>query len=172
VQSEDEIKGIEVMRGQVLPDWIDVNGHMNVAYYTLAFDQAIDMLWDDFGITAEHIENANSSTFAAEVHISYRRELNADDPYLLTAQVLAFSAKGLHQFQRIYHAEKNYLAATAEWINLHVDLESRRVTPWPDKILEAIRAFTVAQGDIIMPDEVGRVMQLNNPLFRTDGIVQ
>ena len=23
-------------------DWIDYNGHMNVAYYTLAFDKALD----------------------------------------------------------------------------------------------------------------------------------
>jgi acyl-CoA thioester hydrolase len=28
--------------GQVLPDWIDYNGHMNLAYYMLAFDHATD----------------------------------------------------------------------------------------------------------------------------------
>jgi len=27
---------------KVLPEWIDYNGHMNVAYYTLAFDKALD----------------------------------------------------------------------------------------------------------------------------------
>ena len=27
---------------KVLKEWIDNNGHMNVAYYTLAFDEAID----------------------------------------------------------------------------------------------------------------------------------
>ena len=26
----------------VLPEWIDYNDHMNVAYYTLAFDEALD----------------------------------------------------------------------------------------------------------------------------------
>ena len=27
---------------KVLSEWIDYNGHMNVAYYTLAFDKALD----------------------------------------------------------------------------------------------------------------------------------
>ena len=27
---------------KVLKSWIDYNGHMNVAYYTLAFDKALD----------------------------------------------------------------------------------------------------------------------------------
>ena len=27
---------------KVLKEWLDYNGHMNVAYYTLAFDKALD----------------------------------------------------------------------------------------------------------------------------------
>ena len=30
-----------------LSDWIDYNGHMNVAYYTLAFDKALDFFFED-----------------------------------------------------------------------------------------------------------------------------
>jgi len=161
--------GMEVSRGHVLPEWIDINGHMNVAYYMLAFDHAVDTLWVDFGITADHIRDANSSTFAVESHITYSRELEEREPYLVTTLILAFSEKGIHQFQRMYHAEEHYLAATAEWINLHVDLKTRRVAAWPGHILERIRAFAVAQGDVTIPVEVGRKMQLNNPLFRTDG---
>ena len=32
---------------EVLEDWIDYNGHMNVAYYTLAFDRAIDLFLEN-----------------------------------------------------------------------------------------------------------------------------
>ena len=45
--------GMEVMRGHVLPEWIDVNNDMNVAYYLLAFDQAVDALWARFGLTED-----------------------------------------------------------------------------------------------------------------------
>ena len=34
----------------VEPEWIDYNGHMNVAYYTLAFDRALDELFEALGI--------------------------------------------------------------------------------------------------------------------------
>ena len=172
MQPRDEYSGIEIGQGRVLSEWIDVNGHMNVAYYALAFDLAIDSLWGEFGINDKHLEQSRGSTFAAEVHISYRRELKEDDPYVVTTQLLAFSAKGLHQFQFMYHAEEHFLAATAEWINLHVNLDTRRVTPWPDEILDRIRAFTVQQGDIVRAPEVGKIMKLNNPLFRTDGVAR
>jgi acyl-CoA thioester hydrolase len=32
--------------GVVLPEWIDNNGHMNLAYYVVLFDQATDLLFD------------------------------------------------------------------------------------------------------------------------------
>jgi len=31
---------IDIHRSTVLPEWLDWNGHMNVAFYVLAFDQA------------------------------------------------------------------------------------------------------------------------------------
>ena len=34
----DHAAGVSIASGKVLPEWIDINGHMNVAYYVLAFD--------------------------------------------------------------------------------------------------------------------------------------
>jgi len=167
--SATNVLGKEVSRGVVLPEWIDNNAHMNVAYYALAFDLAVDALWDRFGMTTDHVRDANSSTFTLESHVTYRRELRQSEPYLITAQVMAFSEKGIHQFQRMYHVEEHYLAATCEWLHLHVDMKTRRVAPWPASILERIRACAIAQGEVIRPHEAGRKMQLNKPLFDTDG---
>ena len=33
---------------QVLKEWLDYNGHMNVAFYTLAFDKSLDIFLEDF----------------------------------------------------------------------------------------------------------------------------
>jgi len=161
-----EIMGVEVARGQVLPEWIDFNDHMNVAYYVLAFDQGVDSLWIEFGITADHVREMKSSTFAVEAHITYQRELNLDDPFIVTAQILAFDEKRIHQFQRLYHARDGYLAATAEWMNLHVDLETRRVAPWPRQILADITKVAEAQGNWPYPQEAGRQMNVATPIFR------
>ena len=160
-----EFQGLEVSRGRVVPEWIDVNGHMNVAYYVLAFDRAVDILWSRFGITDEHIRSNLSSTFAVEAHVLYRRELHEGDPFLVTAQIVAFDEKRIHQFQRMYHAEQGFLAATAEWMNLHVDLGSRRVAPWPPKILAGISAVASQQRTWPLPDELGHRMAIARPLF-------
>jgi acyl-CoA thioester hydrolase len=164
-----EILGVEVGRGRVLPEWIDLNAHMNVAYYVLAFDLAVDELWDRFGITEDHIREMNSSTFAVESHVIYRREMTLDDPYLVTAQILAFDEKRIHQFQRMYHAEDHYLAATAEWMNLHVDLNTRRVAPWPAEILADIRKVAESQGSWEWPGDAGRQMRIPSPLYSMAG---
>jgi acyl-CoA thioester hydrolase len=157
--------GSEVVRGTVLPEWIDVNEHMNVAYYVLAFDLAVDSLWEAFGITDNYVNVSNSSTFAVESHITWQRELAVDEPYIITSQLLAYDNKRIHQFMRMYHGGTHFLAATAEWLNLHVDLDIRKVTPWPNVILEQISAFADRQNDWGWPNEAGKQMTITDPTY-------
>ena len=159
------VLGTQVADGVVKPEWIDVNGHMNVAYYVLAFDLAVDALWEEFGITSEYIETTHGSTFAVESHVTYRRELMEADPYIVTAQILAYDEKRIHQFQRLYHAERGFLAATGEWLNLHVNLETRRVTQWPDGIMERLAEATRAQAGQAWPAEAGSRMHVRKPVY-------
>jgi len=159
------ILGVEVLRGQVLPEWIDINNHMNVAYYVLAFDQAVDKLWTRFGLTNEHIEEYESSTFAVESHVTWQREISEAEPYIITSQILAYDEKRIHQFMRMYHADRNYLCATAEWMNLHVDIAVRRVAPWPPQILDGIARYTALQGEWPWPQEACRRIRVAEPLF-------
>jgi acyl-CoA thioester hydrolase len=139
---------------------------MNVAYYVLAFDQGVDLLWTRFGLTDEYIRTHNSSTFAVESHITWQKELSEADPYVVTSQVLAFDEKRIHQFMRMYHADEKYLVATAEWMNLHVDLAVRRVAPWPNEIRKLIANYVAEQGEQPWPVEAGKKMNIEKPLFR------
>ena len=160
-----DMHGVEVMRGHVLPDWIDLNDHMNVAYYLLAFDQAVDALWGRFGITEEYVRSQDSSTIAAESHVTWQREIHEGDPFIVTSQVLAWDDKRIHQFQRMYHADEGFLAATCEWMNLHFNPAIRRVSPWPKEIRARIAEFADNQGSHPWPDEAGRRMQVKQPVF-------
>lgn len=161
----DQSSGIAIANGKVLPEWIDINGHMNVAYYILAFDLAVDTLWGRLGITDEYIETTQCSTFAVDCHVTYQAELKEAEPYVVTSQILAYDERRIHQFQRMYHAEKEYLAATAEWMNLHVDLSSRRVKPFPESILAELQAYTAGQGVLPKPEEAGKHMKIREPIF-------
>lgn len=162
---EEPLVGTVIHRGNVRPEWIDINDHMNVAYYVLAFDYGVDALWDKIGVTDDYINNDRGSTFAVECHITYQRELRLDDPYIVTSQLLAFDEKRIHQFQRLYHAEANYLAATAEWLTLHVSLETRRVTPWPASILDRMHGVARSQEGQSRPAEAGRQISIRAPLY-------
>jgi len=157
--------GMVVTTGVVQRDWIDINGHMNVAYYVLAFDQAVDRFWEQLGINSEYIGNTRGSTFAVENHVTWQRELKEAEPYLVTTQLLAYDEKRIHQFQRMYHAEHEYLAATAEWMNLHVDLDDRIVTPWPDFVLDRLARYSTMQAGQTPPAEAGRQMNVPKPLY-------
>jgi len=161
----EEMIGTVVSRGKVQPEWIDINNHMNVAYYVLAFDYGIDGLWNKFGITGEYIEQKKGSTFAVECHIEYKSELLLDDPYVITSQLVAYDEKRVHQFQRMYHGKEQYLVATAEWMNLHVSLESRRVTSWPGDILQNIGAFAESQRGQSKAEGLGKQMAVKKPLY-------
>jgi len=46
---------LDIHRSTVLPEWVDWNGHMNVAFYVMAFDQASApscATWDLAGTTS------------------------------------------------------------------------------------------------------------------------
>src|SRR5437870_1324062 len=65
---------------RVEPQWIDYNGHLNMAYYNVLFDRAVDEVYELIGIGAEYLKNHTHSSFTAEVHVRYIRELHEGDP--------------------------------------------------------------------------------------------
>lgn len=126
--------------GTVRPEWIDFNGHMNVAYYVLALDQATDLMWETLGLGPKFRERGRT-TFAAECWIGYRRELFEGAPLSAQCWLLAHDDKRILVRSHLLHATEGWLASEAEWLILGVDLQTRRVAPWPEDIVANIRAF-------------------------------
>ncbi|MSP67115.1 MAG: thioesterase [Alphaproteobacteria bacterium] len=143
--------------------WIDYNGHMNVAYYTLAFDLGVDRFYDLAGFGEDYKQRTGCSTFALEQHVTFQRELLQDAPIRITVQVLDHDAKRLHYFQRMHHGEQGYLAATCEWVSLHVDTTQRRATPFPPDILAGLARLHATHASLGMPAEHCTRMGLKRP---------
>ena len=144
----------------ILPDWIDYNGHMNVAYYVLVFDHATDELFDFMGLTAEYRAAANISAFTAEMHVNYIREVKEGDEVYVTTQLLGYDGKRFHYFHQMYHAEQGYLAATSELLCLFVDMNLRRVTQMPPPILDRLAEIKQSHAALPLPEQVGSVMRV------------
>jgi acyl-CoA thioester hydrolase len=146
-------------RGVVKSDWIDYNGHMNVAYYLLAFDYATDVFFDDVGLDEAQRDRCGGTTFAAEVHIRYHRELMSGDPIRVTTQLLSFDAKRLRYLHHMYHAVDGYLAATSENLSLYVDLNIRRVAAMPEAVLQKLEEVLRAHRVLGLPEGAGRAIE-------------
>src|SRR6266702_2779905 len=65
---------------QIESQWIDYNGHLNMAYYNVMFDRAIDEFWLELGIGPVYKKERHGSTFTAECHVRYLREIHLGDP--------------------------------------------------------------------------------------------
>ena len=143
---------------RVLPEWIDYNGHMNVAYYQLAFDQAVDVLFDGLGMDAAYRAASGQSTFALEAHICYLREVKEGDPLRFTMQLLDFDAKRIHLFSSLLHATDHFTAATYEVLSLHVSLEKRKAAVFPDTIRQQLGKVLGDHRVLPRPEQAGRVI--------------
>ncbi len=151
---------LALYEGEVRSEWIDYNGHMNVAYYVLAFDWATDAFFAHIGVDEDYVRGRAMSLFALEAHITYQRELQAGDPLRVTTQLLDFDAKRLHYLHRMYHGAEGWLAATGEWLSIHVDMRTRRSAPMPDDIAARLAALSEAHAALPRPPEIGRVIGL------------
>lgn len=147
-----------VHRETVKPEWIDYNGHMNVAYYVLAFDHATDALFDSLGLDTAYRDRTGFSTFALECHVVYKREVAAGDPLRFEVQMLDFDGRFFHYVNKMYHDRENYLAASCEWVSCSVDLATRRPAPMRPEIKARFQALYDAHRTMPRPPEAGRVM--------------
>jgi acyl-CoA thioester hydrolase len=150
-------------RTTVQPDWIDYNGHMNVAFYVLAFDKATDRLLDHLGLGEAYRRATNCSIYALEAHVTYDRELKLGEPLAIDTQLIDADAKRLHFFHRMTHADAGYLAATTELLGLHVDLAGPRAAPMPAEALAAVERLAAAHRGLPPPPQLGRRIGLKRP---------
>ena len=139
----------------VIEDWIDYNGHLNMAFYNVIFDRAVDHFYDLLGVGAKYAESGAGSCFTMEVHVHYLNEVSLDDELELHLQLLDYDSKRLHYFQQMYHKEQGYLAATSEQLALHVDLNTRRSGAFPQHVLDKLDAMGNTHLRLDAPVQVG-----------------
>jgi acyl-CoA thioester hydrolase len=142
--------------GGVLPEWIDANGHMNLAYYVVLFDYATDALFEAIGIGLKYKDATNHGTFVAETHNLYERELLSGERVRIATQILGSDSKRLHLAHEMFCVADGKRAATQELIYLHIDLSARRVVPWLPGVSARIAAAAAAHAPLPRPDWTGR----------------
>jgi acyl-CoA thioester hydrolase len=142
-----------VMR--VEPSWIDYNGHLNMAYYNVLFDRAVDEVYELLGVGERYVKKLRCSFFTAEVHLRYLRELHANDPVRVTFQLLDFDEKRVHYFEQLFHAADGWVSATSENLALHVHLDRTQTAPFPKEVATRLAQMKTSHTKLPRPEAVG-----------------
>jgi acyl-CoA thioester hydrolase len=141
---------------QIEPQWIDYNGHLNMAYYNVMFDRAIDELWAELGIGPPYMKARHGSTFTAECHVRYLREIHLGDPVQVSILLLGADEKRLHTFEELRHAGEGWVSATSENMTIHIDMKARKTAPFPADIRARIDSVAQAHSSVARPEGIGR----------------
>jgi len=138
----------------VRPEWIDYNGHLNMAYYNVLFDHCADEVYERLGFGPDYHKTTGNTTYVAEFHLAYVRELHVNDPVTVTFQLIDFDEKRFHAYQEIWHQD-GWLAATGEALTLHVDQSGPKVAPMPEDVLKKVRSLAEEHASLPRPSRVG-----------------
>ncbi len=144
-----------IFEGQVEPAWIDYNGHMNVAYYVLVFDLAIDGFLDQLGLGEAYRTRTGCTVFTLELHVSYQRELKLNEQLQVSLQLLDHDQKRVHCFLRMHHVSSGEVAATMEQLFMHMDTATGRSARMTDEVLARLERLASAHVALPAPAERG-----------------
>ena len=85
----------------VIEDWIDYNGHLNMAFYNVIFDRAVDHFYDWLRVGSVYARSGAGSCFTMEVHVHYLNEVSLGDELELHLQLIDFDKKRLRFFHQM-----------------------------------------------------------------------
>jgi acyl-CoA thioester hydrolase len=149
--------------GRIVPsDWIDYNGHMMDAYYSVAFTEATEALLDHVGLGAAYRAETGSGMYTVESHICFRASVRAGEQLRYTSQLLGCDSRRLHVFHQIL-LEAGREAATNELMFLHVDLATERVTAIPPEHKATVSAVAAQHVMLPVPNVAGRRITMRRP---------
>jgi acyl-CoA thioester hydrolase len=141
--------------------WVDHNGQLHGAYYSLLFDRAVEEAVFLVGLGPHRIESRRpASFFTTEAHQRFLRELRAGQEVRVTLRLINYDEKRMHLFQELHHAREGWTAATCEQIAQHVEPGARRVVPFEDEVLERLALMKAAHGALPIPDGLGRPINM------------
>ena len=149
---------LTLWEGEVLPEWVDANRHMNDGCYAVAFGEASWRVQDHLGLHAEYRARTGGTLYSVEAHLTWDRELSLGQRLHVESLVLGVDAKRLRVFHRLFATDEGYSAATMDVMMLHVvqGEDGVRIGPFPAEIARHLEQVAAGHAELGMPQEAGR----------------
>lgn len=140
---------------QVLPGWIDYNGHMTESRYYFCNSEVADAFLRLIGAGMDYVE-AGHSYYSAETHIRHLGEAKLGDRLTGTLQIISADEKRFRSFVRILKGDE--LVATIEQLCLHVDMKAGKTVRAAPEVWAKLKAVAEAQAGLPLPEGAGRAI--------------
>ena len=132
---------------KIIKEWVDYNNHLNMAYYILIFDQALEVLLEKFKMGADSAKNEKRSTMVVETNTKYINEVKESDEVDIMLTFFDHDKKRLHLKLEIIKKKTKNISASIEWLSLYVNLETRKVTEFENEKIKIMDNFIVQNRD-------------------------
>ena len=140
---------------QVLPGWIDYNGHMTESRYYFANSETVDNFLRLIGAGMDYVA-AGNSFYSAETHIRHLGEAKLGDRLTGTIQIISADEKRFRSFVRIMRGDE--CVATVEQLCLHVNMGSGKSAPASAAVWANLKAIADTHAGLPLPEGAGRAV--------------
>ena len=133
------MSGVNLFRTGIAPEWIDYNGHLRDAYYSLIFSLATDALMDRVGLDAAYRTRTRCTLYTLEMHIHFLHEVMKSDVVDVSVRILGTDRKRIHAAFDMRCVRYPDPVATAEMMLLHVHQgDEPKAQAFPPEAIEAL----------------------------------
>ncbi len=120
---------IAVSQGTVKDDWIDYNGHMNMAYYVQCFEETSDFLLEHMNLGYRYAIEEQKGVFVIKCEINYRKEINLNEDFIISLEDLICKGKKLTVGLKMLNVGSETIA-DYQILNLNVNLQTKKSVPF------------------------------------------
>jgi acyl-CoA thioester hydrolase len=147
---------LPVLEASVISEWVDYNGHMNVAAYAIVFSRAGDALMDRIGLDAGARKRTRQSLFTLQTMLHYFKEAKEGDTFAVSCHLLEHDDKRMRLWLDMTARSGERLAASEQLlISVALSEGSARAVPWSFETKAALEALAKAQSGLPHPPEAG-----------------
>jgi acyl-CoA thioester hydrolase len=155
--------GLVTSRSEVLPEWVDYNGHLRDGFYLVLFSYGVDGFMDQIGLDAAGRKALGHSLFTLEAHLNFLHEVKLGTRVEVRTQVLGIDAKRVHLGLGLYEEGQDKLLSFCEQMQLNVDMAGPTATPFAPSVAALLQPLALAHAGFEKPKFAGRVIALPQP---------
>jgi acyl-CoA thioester hydrolase len=157
------MSGVALYRTEVAPEWIDYNGHLRDAYYSLIVSLATDALMDRVGLDEAYRARTRCTLYTLEMHMHFLHEVKKTDVVDVSVRILGTDRKRIHAALDMRCGRYPDPVATAEIMLLHVyQGDEPKAQSFPPEVIEAL-ARVAEEGAVAAATAAGAASTVGAP---------